>query len=538
LPITSNAGSVPRPSRLTAGVLAAFAMLVAAPACAAATERQATPQTFAATFADAAAGDTIRLAAGDYGVFRGALKSGTVTIAPQPGAVASMQVIFKPASNITLDGLRITDAEIGGLQTKNVTIRNSTFDGAQLVLRSGTLANANILLDHNTHSNFVKCTGCYEGRVQLAERTDQPDGVTISNSRFYGGNSDGIQNGGNGTRIIGNEFYEIHQVDGSSVHADSIQLYGSKNTVIQGNWFHDVATGVMCADGCDHELIQDNVFAVTGSPYAMTFLSDDGSVIRHNTYRDHGICDYNARCGTLYLGNKPADPASRGTVLVDNIVGRICVCIGSVSGLAEEHHNLLTAVASSGLADLLDLPTFLGGLAPATFAGYALAPGSPGSKSASDGLDRGVRIANVMTGDPVTSTPDPTGTSPTTPTTPTKPGKPAKPKSSLRVTVLSSLASAARSGRLRLKLQTSVAGRAVVRVSVRPGRGIRGRVAPSRKTLRLKAVTLGQVEPGAHGVTARLSSTARRRLRRARDARLTIRATVGSLRVTAAKLLK
>ncbi len=177
---------------------------------------------------------------------------------------------FRPASNITLDGLTIGGLTIGDSRTKNITVRNSLFDRSQATLRTGELVNANVLFDSNRHVGFVAGGGGGEGRIFLPERTGQPAGVTIRNSLFEGGNSDGVQNGGRGVRILDNEFRSMHQIDGADgVHADSIQLYGSAETVIRGNWFHHVAVGIMCADGCDHEVIEDNVFAVDGSPYAV-----------------------------------------------------------------------------------------------------------------------------------------------------------------------------------------------------------------------------------------------------------------------------
>jgi len=372
----------------------ALAAIGVLPGAALAVDRVATPSTFASVFAASTGGDTIRLASGDYGVFRGGLRSGRVTITAQTGATPVMQLNFNPASNIAIDGLKITDAQFNGAATKNITVRNSTFDGAQVVFRTGALVNANILFDNNVHSNFVKCSGCYEGRIELAERTDQPDGITIQNSRFYGGNSDGIQNGGNATQILNNEFFNIRQIDSAAgVHADSIQLYGSKNTLIKGNYFHDVAVGIMCADGCDHEVIEDNVFAVNGSPYAMTLLSDNGSVIRHNTFLDDGLCDFKLRCGVLYLGNKQVDPISRGTIVINNIIGRVCVCAGTASGLAEEYDNLFTESSWNGRGDLLGGPTYTGGQSPTSRVGFALTSTSLGRGSASEGLDRGVRFA-------------------------------------------------------------------------------------------------------------------------------------------------
>ena len=59
--------------------------------------------------------------------------AGEVTVKPQPGAIATMALNFRPATNITIDGLKITGAEIGDSRTKNITVRNSDFDRAQTV---------------------------------------------------------------------------------------------------------------------------------------------------------------------------------------------------------------------------------------------------------------------------------------------------------------------------------------------------------------------------------------------------------------------
>ena len=382
-----------RAFRSCAAMIAAIALM---PAVAQGADRPATPATFGSVFASAQPGDTVLLAAGDYGTFTGAQKPGMVTIRPQPGAAASMRVDFRPASNITLDGLSITGLTIGNSGSRNITVRNSLFDRSQATLRTGELANANILFEGNSHIGFVAGGGGGEGRIFLPEKTSQPSGVTIQNSLFAGGNSDGVQNGGRGVRILNNEFRDMQQIDGASgVHADSIQLYGSAETVIRGNWFHNVAVGIMCADGCDHEVVEDNVFAVNGSPYAVQLLSDSGSVFRHNTMLDYGTCDYNQPCGILYLGNKSQDPASQGTVLKDNILTRVCICSGSVSGLAEQSHNLVTNGPANGTADVRGRPTYVGGPGPTTFAGFALAAGSLGKGNASDATDRGARVTGV-----------------------------------------------------------------------------------------------------------------------------------------------
>ena len=113
---------------VSALALAVAATLVATPA-ADAVERPATPATLPSVFASAQGGDTILLASGDYGTFHGGMKSSPVTLTPQSGASVSMDIDFNPASNIVIDGVRISDAFITGTATKSITIRNSDFPG-------------------------------------------------------------------------------------------------------------------------------------------------------------------------------------------------------------------------------------------------------------------------------------------------------------------------------------------------------------------------------------------------------------------------
>jgi hypothetical protein len=388
----------------------ALCVALALPAAAQANVLHATPANLGSVFGAAQAGDTILLASGDYGTFQGGMKPGMVTLAPEPGATPSMRANFMPAANITLDGIAFANLEIGQ-GAHDLVVRNSSFNQAQAVIHTGQLSNANILLDHNTHVGFVKCSSCGEGRIFLPEKTSQPSGVTIQNSYFAGGNSDGIQNGGRGVQILNNEFTGIHQIDDASgVHADAIQLYGSSQTVIRGNYFHDVADGIMAPDGTDHEVVQDNLILTDGYPFAITMESDNGSIVQHNTLPD-GSCDYNLHCGILRLGSKSGQPGGTGTVVKDNILSDISVPEGTQQN-AEENYNLLTSGSSGkGAQDLRGAPKYVGG----TGAGaYLLAAGSLGKGSASDGTDRGFRLA------------PPSGSSP--PLGPTSPAPPRGPQ--------------------------------------------------------------------------------------------------------------
>jgi hypothetical protein len=289
----------------------------------------ARPGTLAGVFAMARAGDVIELAPGDYGTFRGGFKNGRVLVRPAPGAVAKLAVAFESVANVTLQGLTITDLEIRGRGTRAITVRDSRFDRSQAVIYTKDLANADILFEHNVHEGFVKCAGCYEGRVELVDRGRRKSGVTIRDSIFRGGNSDGIQNGGDGVRILSNTFSGIHQVDGrSGVHADAIQLFGSRRTVIRGNRMEDVATGIMAPDGADHELIEDNTIGTAGYPYAITLGGDRGSVVRGNRLAP-GACDYGLPCGTLRIMRSNLGLPGRDTVVEGNSLGKLAVEGGS-----------------------------------------------------------------------------------------------------------------------------------------------------------------------------------------------------------------
>ena len=450
----------------------------------------ANPSNLAGVFSSAKGGDTIRLAGGDYGVFRGAQKSGEVTLEAAPGAAVTMQLRFDPAANITIDGVTLTGIEIAGSATRNITVRNSDIRG-QTTLRTGELQDANILLDHNVHRDWNACPGCGEGRIWLPESTSRPSGITIRNSEFKGGLSDAIQNGSNGTRILDNVFHDLVQGTADGVHTDAIQLYGSSNTLIRGNYFHDVPDAIMAPDGADHEIIEDNVIAADpgGYPFAITLYSDDGSIIRHNTLPD-GACAFNLRCGIVSIGSKDGDDAGHDTIIADNILGELSHGEGRAT-VAENSHNLYRNHLS-GRAGLRGTPRFVGGEHPADYDDFALKPGSPGTGSASDGLDRGIRLRERGT-----------------------------PSASARM--LSSLRSIRATGRLRVRIVTPAAGRVVVSGRILPGRPpARYRTRGSRRPVGLRTLSLGELARGTHTVTFAVSREARRRLGRARDARLTM----------------
>lgn len=362
--------------------LSAAAVLIAAPAAGAAV-LPATPESFAGVFASARGGDTVELAAGDYGRFAGAAKPGLVTIRPAAGAAATMRVAFDGAANLRLEGLTIADASIRGT-SRQITIAGSLFTG-QAVIQTGEMVNAGIVLDGNRHPGINACSNCYEGRVQVVGRGAGPSGVTIQNSTLGpGGDADGMQIGADGVRILDNEFVGIRQV--SAVHSDALQLYGQFNTLVQGNYFHDNDVAIMAPDGGTAEQIVDNVF-VGGGEYrpAIQLGSHDGTVFAHNTVVDLDV----------FMDAKDGDGPSTNGVLRDNVLLRGAFSVPAAKcASCTVTHNLFSA-RPQGAAALVGTPAFAGGTSPATFAGFTLAAGSPGKGDASDGTDRGVRVAQA-----------------------------------------------------------------------------------------------------------------------------------------------
>lgn len=491
--------------RLAVALMLVALMLCLEPEAPRAIERSATPGSLEGVFEASEPGDTILLASGDYGVFRGGMKGGEVVLRPHPGATPAMQLEFRPAANITLDGVTLTGIWIADRATKNIVVRNSDIPG-QTTMRTDELENANILFDGNVHRDWDKTDACRcgEGRISLHGDNTRPTGITIQNSEFRGGMSDGIQNGSNGTRIIANRFHHLTPGTPDGVHTDAIQLYGSSNTLIKGNYFHDLgAAQIMAPDGARHEIIEDNVFGPGDYPFAITLWSDEGSSIRHNTFAP-GSCWWELPCGIVTLGQKDScrypsecDPG-RGTVIEDNILADIGVREGDASFTSR--FNLFNGSrVPYGPNDLLGVPRFAAGPRPTTYHGYALASDSPGTRNASDGLDRGVRIGDRA------------------------PSAQKRLRRTAQIRVLSTLRSIRRSGNVRLRIRTTARGRAVASATVRPGRARRGARDHARSLIRLKPVSRRVLRPRWHDVTLAVGQRARRILEGSHDARITVR---------------
>jgi hypothetical protein len=191
------------------------------------------------------------------------------------------------------------------------------------------------------------------------------------------GNAYGVQIG------PGNEFTGLTQ-GSCSAHVDPIQLYGSRYTLITGNWFHDNGDGsggIMANAGGDHETIVRNVFVADEYPYVLQVGSHRDGLIAHNTFVGGSI---------EVAGHGSGQPASVGQVVRDNIF------TGDLRALDAGNtadYNLCRVTGESdckGAHDVRGAPVFVGGASPTTYDGYRLAVGSPGKGAASDGTDIGI----------------------------------------------------------------------------------------------------------------------------------------------------
>jgi predicted small secreted protein len=348
-----------------------------------------------AAVANAPAGSTVCLSSGNHNklILKEVAKNPRVTVQSASGKGAKLAFEMRDGtSGITLDNLTLTSGYIYGSTPHDITISHSDFvENARMVIDGAV--HSNILLDGNAHNNSDIPANSFSGRVQLPYGGDLHSGVTIQNSDFIGGCSDGI-NAGIGVNIYNNRFINI--MVGScpnDPHTDAIQFVGatgSEGPHIKGNYFENNEQVLTAFDRIANATVEDNVFVSgpMGRPWQIEWYSDSNSIIRHNTLLYGANCAFKMLCGQIYLGHKLADPAGKGTIVVDNIATVISVSDGSTA--ARIDHNLVRRGARAG--DISGWPIFVGGANPSTWSGFQLAPTSLGVNSASDGSNLGSRI--------------------------------------------------------------------------------------------------------------------------------------------------
>jgi hypothetical protein len=341
----------------------------------------ATPSSFASQVSAASAGQVICLASGNYGTWNGVDKA--ITIKAAAGATPVMRVKFDSSvGGFILDGMN----GMGGMSvnTQSFTIKNSVFtDTIDIEVTHG-----NILLDHNTHDwHAVYGNGSYNAKLRVENDTGATSGVTVQNSTFRNGDLDGIHLGA-GINILDNIFDNLCDV--GTNHTDNIQFEGGIGGRIAGNYVHaslDCETqGITSYDGgTEGVIIEDNVIDISRK-FGIEFYADKNSVIRHNTvlYRSRGCAG--GECGYIDINRKSRNPAGVGTQIQDNIA---IVTFGNGSTGTSTNNMFHKGATRSNFSGK---PVYVGGEQPTSYAGFKLAPGSPGKGMASDGTDVGARI--------------------------------------------------------------------------------------------------------------------------------------------------
>lgn len=389
-------------------ILATMAFIFPGTAAAATTcDRTATTSTFASQLSAATAGQTVCLAAGTYAM--PAASKSNVTVAPQAGAAVKFSSLLlnsnKVVSGVTFDGangagglMDFADVELCA-PSRDVTWRNARWSGSSVTIRTksgagscgGTaeIVNANIMFDHDQFLNYHP-SGGLEGRIHLPGATSASDsGITIQNSLFKGGDGDGIQSAATGLKILNNEFADLLFAGGP--HTDAIQIWGAKNTLVQGNYLHNDSTGIMNYDGGNSgNVIADNVLIGVDGDAGFAVIQLGGGTnetVIHNTIVGAGK--------KINFGSKAGQQARNVTVR-DNVVPGGVVSSGSGSAATYLVNDYNLCAATSGCAGShaqVGTPVFTGGANPTSYNGFALASGSPGKGNSSDGVDRGIRVS-------------------------------------------------------------------------------------------------------------------------------------------------
>jgi hypothetical protein len=345
----------------------------------------------AAAINSAAGGATICLNAGSYGGLSATYtNSSMVTITAASGVSPSQVVIgtvtLHDSSNLTFDHVTVGGGTLGDYPSDDAThvhFTNDVFSGAVCV--NTATNNADVLFDSDTFNGLGQ--SCIEGRLGIrgAGGSQSNDGIVISNSTFgNGGAADGIQIAGGavGTQIgPGDQFVNLNQGSCGSVHCDAIQFYGAVNTVVEDDYFANDSSMLLSADGNGSPMtVVGNVFA-NQPGNGPQIGGGHGDVFNHNTFN-----------ATLSIGCFNVGTSSSETVTNNIITGGLDTgstgCSQSTSGWTV-NHNLTPDGSGAGTGSITGSPNWIGGSAPSTWPGFALASSSLGNSAASDGTDVG-----------------------------------------------------------------------------------------------------------------------------------------------------
>jgi Right handed beta helix region len=373
---------------LAAGIVVlAGLMTTRASAVAAGCNVNASPSSFSSAVSAAAPGQTVCLASGDYGNWRGTNKA--ITVEAAAGASPTMQISFgSGASSFTLSGMHGMGGSVAS-GASNITVQNSVFS-SELSVDGGS----GIVINHNDFSYQVQSTnGGPNAKIYLDTSGGSPgSAVSVENNVIENGDLDGVHvAGGSGMLILGNVIANL--CDRGVNHTDDIQFEGGSQIRVANNYVYEAQNcptqGITAYDGNTHGLLIDDNVVDVPRDWGIELYSDSGSTVVHNTvvYHPNSYSEFNTPTGQIDIDRKSQDPAGSGTQVYDNIA-----TVDFTNGSTGTAHNNV-----SGQRAVYVGPTN-------TWAGFKLAANSPvGLKAASDGLDDGVRVT-VAPNTPIPST--------------------------------------------------------------------------------------------------------------------------------------
>jgi hypothetical protein len=362
----------------------------------------------AAVAVDPSTERTVCLEAGSYGdcTLADVDRSQPVHLVPVPGATVSMSLRLANVHFVYVDGaageLRLAwvgvlgAGDTAGTCSTHVRFSHLTMEpnGTGMLLDGHTCPSTpqDIVVDDVDFVDVGQAVA--EGRLSIRDG----NGIHVTHSTFAGvatelgasGPSDGIQIfGGGGSSDIhigpGNVFRDIHQSECDAfggAHCDSIQFYASPcgAITIEGNLFEDVSTLILNESPCT-TTIRSNVFRRVAILQGHCWT---GGSFDHNTFYESSV-RLNGITATFPIRSNIFDGSD---YVLDAVAPERDGCPTTACTGCEVSHSLQTG-GCSGASCISGSPTYEGGDAPASWAGFRLASGSLGRGDGHDGADRG-----------------------------------------------------------------------------------------------------------------------------------------------------
>ena len=346
-----------------------------------------------------------------------AATGGGVVIEPSPGQSVTLGTITVTGGhNVTFEGFSSLNgsSSSGGLTVQGQygdTVSNFTWEFNSMssygaVILGDPAPNLNILITNNKFVGFANAGEADRLRfVQdpgtLSCATLGPSGIVASFNLLANGQADGTKVDGTtcAAQIQHNIYSNIYEGNCGAIHCDPIQDDGGDKgtgTVINGNYFTGTpdTSGAILQDsnGAGPDIITNNVFDDGGCQEG---TYNGNSVESHNTY--------NCTLGTSVNFWTPSTNVQMTNNVFTSVSGVTWgpdnSCCSWKAGSPD--YNLHTSgaygsTATTGAHDVIGTPTFQGGSAPSTWAGWQLTgssatPGSP--PLGSDGKPMGADVS-------------------------------------------------------------------------------------------------------------------------------------------------